>query len=204
LFSIYGTNLGAAAESAPSFPLPTTLGGVSVLVNGTAIPLTYVSPTQINAQMPFGLAPGRATVAVRNAGGVTEAASVEIGAAGPAILEYGSRRAVATSATAVLNTNEAPAAAGDVVIVYLTGIGTVDPAVPSGAAAPLDALSRAVAPSSATIGGRPAQILFLGLAPGFAGLAQANLIVPELPAGTHPVEITVGGARSNTPAISVR
>ena len=85
-----------------------------------------------------------------------------------------------------------------------TGIGAVDPAVPTGAPAPLDALSRAVLPASATVGGRPADILFLGLAPGFAGLAQANLVVPQLSAGQYPVEITVGGVTSNSPSISVR
>jgi uncharacterized protein (TIGR03437 family) len=204
LFSIYGTNLAGAAQSAGAFPLPTTLGGVSVLVNGVTAPLSYVSPTQINAQMPTGVAAGRATVSVRNASGTTEGVGVDVVSAGPAILEYGSGRAVATAGSGVLNTNDAPAAVGDVVIVYLTGIGAVEPAVAAGAAAPLTTLSRAVLAAEATIGGVPAEIQFLGLAPGFAGLAQANLVVPAVGGGVKPVEIMVNGVRSNAPVVSVR
>jgi uncharacterized protein (TIGR03437 family) len=61
-----------------------------------------------------------------------------------------------------------------------------------------------VLPSDATIGGRPATVQFLGLTPGFVGLAQANLIVPAgLENGEHAVTITIGGNRSNSPVISV-
>jgi uncharacterized protein (TIGR03437 family) len=91
-----------------------------------------------------------------------------------------------------------------VVVVYLTGIGAVDNPVPTAAAAPFDRLSRAVAPASATIGGAAAHLDFLGLVPGFVGLSQANLVVPRLPSGDHPVVIKMGSVQSNAPLLSIK
>jgi adhesin/invasin len=89
--------------------------------------------------------------------------------------------------------------------VYLTGIGPVDNPVPTGAAAPLTSLSWATLPNSATIGGWTARVRFLGLAPGFVGLAQANLEVPPgLSPGQYPIVITVGGVPSNAATLYVQ
>lgn len=204
LFSIYGSSLAATTAAASSSPLPTVLAGVSVLVNGSAVPLSFVSPTQINAQMPVTLSPGPATLAIRSSAGTSETTPIDLVAAAPAILEYGNRRAVATSPSALLNSPSDPAAPGDAVVVYLTGIGPVDPPAATGAAAPSDQLSNASLTASATIGGEPATILFLGLAPGFVGLAQANILVPAIPAGDHPLEITIADRKSNSPLLAIR
>ena len=53
LGAIFGLNLAAQAVTAPSLPLPTTLGGVRVLVNGSPAPIHYVSPGQITFQVPY-------------------------------------------------------------------------------------------------------------------------------------------------------
>ena len=92
-------------------------------------------------------------------------------------------------------------------IVYLTGSGAVDPAVATGEGAPgEEPLARVTLPATATIGGREAGILFLGLSPGYAGLTQANLIVPATaPVGPDvPVVITIGGQPSNAMVIAVK
>jgi uncharacterized protein (TIGR03437 family) len=65
-------------------------------------------------------------------------------------------------------------------------------------------LSRAALPHSATIGGAEVQVLFLGLTPGFVGLAQANLVVPELPPGDYRLVIVVNGVASNGPILTIR
>jgi adhesin/invasin len=90
--------------------------------------------------------------------------------------------------------------------VFLTGQGPVNPAVPTGAAAPLTTLSHATLPVAANLGGRSAGLSFLGLAPGFAGLAQANVqIPPEVAPGNEVVLfLTVGGQASNTVHIAVK
>jgi uncharacterized protein (TIGR03437 family) len=103
-----------------------------------------------------------------------------------------------------LNSTNNPADPGRVVIAYLTGQGALDNPVPTGAAAPASPLSRAKATASATIGGRPATVQFLGLAPSFVGLAQANVLVPDLAPGDYPLVITVGGVASNAPLVSVK
>src|SRR5438876_5231575 len=64
VISILGTNLAASTAGSSSVPLPTTIVGTSVLVNGTPAPLFFVSPSQINAQLPYEIQPGPATLVV--------------------------------------------------------------------------------------------------------------------------------------------
>jgi len=112
---------------------------------------------------------------------------------------------VAQDAGAAYATNSTshPAAAGSVVVVYLTGEGAVDNSVPDGAAAPDSPLSNATGNPSATIGGVNAPVQFLGLTPRYAGLAQANIQVPNLATGDYPLVLTVGGYVSSSAVISV-
>ncbi|MEZ5404259.1 MAG: hypothetical protein R2729_31560 [Bryobacteraceae bacterium] len=203
LFSLFGANLADTQETAAAAPWPESLGGVSVLINGRAAPLFFASAGQINGQAPFETAPGTATVEVRGGGSATSAVDFQVAETAPGVLQFGANRAVAVNPDGTVNTAQNPVAAGAPLVVYFTGQGAVDNAVPTGAAAGGDPLSRPVAAYSATIGGQPAQVLFLGLAPGFVGLGQANLIVPAVPAGDHAVVLTVGGRASNGPSVTV-
>ena len=63
--------------------------------------------------------------------------------------------------------------------------------------------SRPIALASATIGGRTANLEFIGLTPGLVGVSQANIRVPNLPTGNQQVEITIGDSKSNRCVISV-
>ena len=110
--------------------------------------------------------------------------------------------AVAQSGS-TLNSDSAAAASGSVITVYLTGIGAVNNAVADGAATPLSPTSTASATSTATIGGASATVQFLGLTPDFAGLAQANILVPALATGDYPLVITAGGYESASAIVSV-
>ena len=76
----------------------------------------------------------------------------------------------------------------------------------AGAAAPTSPLSTTVNPVSVTIGGMPAQVMFQGLAPGFAGLYQVNAVVPSgiPPASTVPVTLTVAGQTSSPVTMAVQ
>ena len=94
-----------------------------------------------------------------------------------------------------VNSSSNPVASGAVLVVYLSGQGPVDNAVPMETPRPTSPLSTATATATATIGGMDATVQFLGLTPGFTGLAQANILVPTLATADYPLVITVGGYR---------
>jgi len=202
--TIKGTNLAGIRSVALSAPLGTSMGGVTVSVNGMPAPLFYVSPTQINIQLPYEIAPGTAALSVNACGGTSPVANFTVAPAAPYILLGGNGQALIQNSDYSLNTPSQPAHAGDTVIVYLIGIGAVDNPVTTGAAASMAVLARAKAPSSAIIGGQPAPVAFLGLTPGFVGLAQANVVVPSVPPGQYDLTLTVGGVASNTVKINVQ
>ena len=167
------------------------------------MPLIYVNSTQINFQVPSALKAGTVSLVVNAPAGASSAFSFTVATEAPAIFQYGTNRAVAQNADNTLNSSTNPAKAGSVITVYLTGQGPVNNVVKDGTATPTSPLSTATAASSATIGAQTATIQFLGLTPGDAGLAQANIQVPTLPSGDYPLVITIGGLVSASAVVSV-
>jgi len=207
LISIFGERLAEGLAQASTVPLPTELAGVSVSVNGTPIPLVFVSPGQINAQLPYDLPDGEAKVRVKTVAGESVESSIRVGGADPGIfVAAGSRRAIALNQDGRLNSVENPERPGAVITLFLTGLGRLDGVLTAGQAAPAEPLLRAAASSSATVGGREAQILFLGLTPGFVGLAQANVVIPgDVPAGPDvETVVRIGGRASRVAVVAVR
>ena len=102
-----------------------------------------------------------------------------------------------------MNSAGDPVRPGEYLVVYLTGQGMVDRAVASGAAAPSEPVALALAAVRAKIGGKAAEVAFAGLAPGFVGLLQVNLLVPDIAAGDQPLELTVGDVAANTSMVSI-
>lgn len=217
LASAFGSNLGpgdgVAAVFAPgTLSLPARLQGVRVLVEDAGgvllaeAPLLFVSSTQINFQMPLEVgARVSIQVVVEKDGVASLPETAALAAASPGIFSFSGNRAAAQNQDFSLNGPGNPAVRGSVLIVYLTGPGTLSTIVPTGQAAPSTPLAQATAPVSATIGGVPASVLFLGLTPGLVGVAQANIFVPpEAPAGDQPLVITIAGQTSNTAIVSIR
>ena len=203
IVSIFGANLGAT-ESARQLPLPSMLGGVCVTANQTSVPLFYTSPTQINAQLPAELATGRVTLTVRSrdTGRVSSSIAVQVNAAAPGVftMSAGGRTQAALfhadDFTPV--TPKDPGKRDKDLILFATGLGKVNPAVASGAAAsdkPLSATSQEV---TVTIGGHGMIVSYAGLAPGYVGLYQINLRVPgdRVQGDSLPVVVTIGGVSS--------
>lgn len=203
LACIFGTGLASATASANGFPLATTLGGTSVSVGGTLAPLLYVSSRQINFQVPSSTQTGSISLVVNGPGGASASFSFTVTAEAPSIYQSGANHAVAQNSNGTTNSDSAPAAAGSVMTVYLTGQGAVNNSVGDGAATPLSPVSTAAATATATIGPLNAPVQFLGLTPEFAGLAQANIQVPTLPTGDYPLVITAGGYISASAVVSV-
>jgi uncharacterized protein (TIGR03437 family) len=211
IISIFGTNLAApnagSIVASGGLPMPTSLAGVSVEVNGTPVPLYVVTPGQINAQLPYDTAAGTAALVVATDSGRSAPAAFTVSSAAPGIFVYpGSTRAIAANQDGGLNSSDNPESRGRVIVCYVTGLGAVDPPVPTGRSAPLDVLSRATAQVSATIGGAPAPVDFAGLAPGFVGLGQINVTVPNeaAPGTAIPLIVEIAGQRSPPATISIR
>uniref|UniRef100_Q020K9 Ig domain protein, group 1 domain protein n=1 Tax=Solibacter usitatus (strain Ellin6076) TaxID=234267 RepID=Q020K9_SOLUE len=211
IMTMVGTNLSDAIYVASSYPLPTQLGPTSVTVNGIAAPLFFVSPTQINFQMPSG-SPSTIQVVVKNQATVSSRAarasqehSAALTAVDPGLFVGPDKRTAALNGDLSPHSAATPIPAGGSVILFLTGEGPVTPAVADGTPAPVSPLAIVNAPVQVTIGGKGAQVTYQGLAPGYAGLAQINAIVPPgLTPGDQPVFITVNGIPSNSGVITVK
>jgi uncharacterized protein (TIGR03437 family) len=205
LIAIFGTNLAAANTSASAIPLATTLGGTTVTVNGTAIPLLFVSTGQVNAQLPYEIAPGAAKMVVQSGSAKSPAVDFTVAATAPGVFTIPqSTHVVAQNLPDYsLNSTTAPQAPGQYCTLYVTGQGAVNPVVATGDGAASSPLSLPVANVQVKIGGQPAEVQFAGLAPTFVGLLQINVKIPDVPAGEQPVEVTIGAAKAAPTTISV-
>jgi adhesin/invasin len=203
--TIFGSYLASSTQTATTHPLPTSLAGTSVLVNGVAAPLYFVSPGQINFQMPSATAPGSVPIVVTTNAGSSSGLTSMVTPVQPGLFINPNLRAKALNQNLSLHTPQTPIGAGEYVLLYLTGLGPTTPAVADGQPAPTNPLAMLNGSVSATVGGLPATVQFAGLAPGFAGLIQVNAqIPPGLSPGDQPVFITINGAPSNAGVITVR
>jgi uncharacterized protein (TIGR03437 family) len=210
LITIYGTDLGPAEGVMGQLRVPglldTTLAGTQVFFDESPAALLWVGATQVNAQVPYGLARRTYTYlrVVRN--GVTKMeATLPVSESAPGIFTVanGTGQALAVNEDGTTNSESNPAARGSVITLYATGEGQTDlPGVDGRlAAAPYP---RPVLGVLLKIGLYPAEVLFAGSAPGFAGLLQVNARVPGgfAPAGVLALELTVGSAVSQ-PGVTV-
>jgi uncharacterized protein (TIGR03437 family) len=204
LATVFGSNFtGSGLDAIASLPLPSSLGGVSVQVNGIAAPVLYSSSNQINFQIPWEIPAGSATVLVSTNGFASAAVNITVQAAAPGLFVQGSH-AVVQNSDYSLNSSSNPAKVGGTILAYLTGAGAVSNQPADGAAAGASPLSAVTSTVSATIGGQNAQVSFAGLAPGFVGLWQVNIVVPSgLAQGNFPLSVTVDGQTSNAASVSV-
>ena len=211
IVAIFGTGLAGGTQLASDVPLPTTLGDTSVTFNDIPASLFFVSGTQINAQVPFELMTGAGTVTVQVTRGTESSTAQPIGiaAVSPGIFTLNQQ---GTGAGAILHaldfqlvTESNPAQPGEFLLIFCTGLGPVQPEVPSGQIAPsTEPLARTVTLPLVNISDIPALVTFSGLAPGFVGLYQVNVQVPVgVPSGTQNVEIIINSVPSNTVTIAV-
>lgn len=203
LIAIFGSNLSASAQGATvdsSGRLPTSLGGTSLQIESKSAPLLYVSPGQVNAQVPFELTPGTYSVVLTTAaGGASSPVNLTVSATSPGVFAG----AVANNATGALITAANPFRPGDVIVVYCTGLGAVSPGATTGQLAPSSPISSTIATPTVTIGGVPVQIANSVLSVGFVALYQIGIVIPGgLPQGTQPLVISSGGVTTSTQVFS--
>ena len=211
LVALFGVNL-TDTNSVNSFPLPFTLGATEVRLAGRPLPLVATSSTagQINAQLPYDL-PVNETLQleVQRGGELSVPEPVVVASAQPGVFtenQSGSGQGIIVKSDQLtLARTGTPAGRGEYIVIYCTGLGAVTPPVQLGQPAPVPAATTTV-PVSVTIGGKPAEVLFSGLTPGFAGLYQVNAKVPaDAPAGDAvEVILEVSGQKSRPVTMAVR
>jgi uncharacterized protein (TIGR03437 family) len=198
IVQIYGSNLASSTASASGVPLATTLGGTSVSFGGIPAPLFYVSPSQINAQVPFELgSEGQYQIEVNSNGIQSPPDVVHVSATAPGIAALPSGIAIAQHSDGSLVSEQSPAKPGESLVLYASGLGVTNPAVASGAASPSSPLAVPQAMPTLLIGAESALIRFVGLTPGLVGLYQINMTVPpDVPNGDLPLVLSQGAGNS--------
>jgi uncharacterized protein (TIGR03437 family) len=184
--------------TATTLPLPFSLHGVSATVNGVSAPLYYVSPTQIDLQIPYETGAGPAVLGLNNNGQIANF-SIQVVPTAPGLFPF----AIDTmgAVTTVVQQSQ-------ILILYVTGEGDVTPTLATGATPPpnSDPTKYPVPrqPVSVTIGGVPATVLFAGIPNGIAAEMQINLTVPaNAPLGQQSLVVTVGSVPSQTVTLTV-
>jgi len=183
LVTVWGTGMSPVSMVASQVPLPTALGQSCLSVNGTPVPLLFVSPQQINAQLPNDVL-GPSTINIHTPGGVSNSFHFSSQSAAPSVFMSGAAGPVTGLATVVRSANNQivtptnPIRAGDTLVIYLTGMGLTAPAVAAGLPAPTSPLALASAVPTVTLGGSQLTIQYAGLAPGEVGVYQINAVVP--------------------------
>ena len=203
---IFGSSLAAAGTStiASALPFLTTLSNVSVVIGGIPAPLYYVSPGQINAEVPFELTPGgNYQVIVSANGALTVPDHFVSSPAAPGIAAYGSGGIIGQHLDGTLITAASPAMPAEIVVFYLTGLGssTNQPATGNPAPAPP---TGPLNPVVLTLNGTASPALFVGLTPGTVGLYQIDFTVPAgTPDGNLVLTVSQAGAISNVTILPV-
>ncbi|MGH9782564.1 MAG: hypothetical protein ACRD88_00115, partial [Terriglobia bacterium] len=212
---VFGRNLAQGENHASQLPLEKTLGGATVNIGGIEAPLFFSIEGQINAQVPFELAPNsRPHVVVQTARpsastALTLPETVTVAVARPAIFavnQQGFGQGAILNQDFSPNSASNPAARGSVIQVFATGLGSTQPAVPSGRPAPGSPLAHVTVAVEARIGDRSARVHFAGLAPNFVGLYQVNVEIPAeiQPGSAVPLVLYQGGVPSNTVTVAIQ
>lgn len=200
LITLFGSGLAATTViSTGGQPFPTMLGNVQVMINGTAAPIYYVSPTQISVIAPYGLINVltnngyQAPVQVNNGGFLSNQISIYVTDAESGYFSIGQNGigdAIAEHANGSFVTESSPAAPGETIVMALTGMGLVTPSIPDGGIGPSSPLSYANNFTTANellvnfndyinnSTQQQATVSYAGLYPGLAGLYQMNVTVP--------------------------
>lgn len=208
LVTVYGSNLSPTNQATSQIPVPTALANSCITVNGQPIPLIFVSPGQVNAQMPF-QAVGAETVVVHTPAGTSDNFNLVVQPNSPAIFLSGvagpqtNLPTVIRLADGLLATDSNPIHPGDSLVIYLTGLGQTNPAGATGLPAPGSPLASALTATAVTLGGMNLPLTYAGLAPGEVGVYQINLNVPGgVPTGiAMPLTIQQG---DGTVTVSMR
>ncbi len=193
----YNTRAIAAIDLNGGF-LPTVLGGVQVYVGGFQAGLYYVSPHQINFLIPNLLGAGLTSFAVVREGTAGPTIKITLLEVAPSLFELNADTVISTHADGSLVTKDAPADGGEVVILYALGLGHMlpdpEPGQLASGPAPIQHKDLRVLVGGDAVDAK--RILYAGAAPGFAGLYQVNVRLPDKITANPELRIAVADQTS--------
>jgi uncharacterized protein (TIGR03437 family) len=200
IVTLIGAELAPAAQTAAAGSLPRTMQGVSVLIGGVAAPLFYVSPEQINFQVPVEIPLGSGPLVVNRGTQMSAVRSVGIVASAPGLFpataDVRGTPLVVHAQDFSLVTEQNPAHPGEYLAAFCTGLGATDPPATSGE--PATAAASIKASSTAVLDARVQTISYAGLAPGWIGLYQINFRVGESETpGRRQLTFDIGSSHTN-------
>jgi uncharacterized protein (TIGR03437 family) len=207
--SIFGGNMAAGTAIAPANPLPQTLGGVSLMLGSRLLPLFFVSPSQMNFQLPADVPPGPATLTVVAEGAANVTATFTVVQDAPGLFQQivnGQSFALAFHADGTLVTQTSLAQIGELLTVYGTGFGPTNPARPEGFVVPASPIYTAVDPVTVSAGSgtlTPSATFALAGSVGVDAV-QFTLTDPTLSGTNAALSITINGQQSNTVLLPVQ
>lgn len=217
IVSAFGSALATGTQSAASTPLPTTLAGTTVSIRDSAgmtrlAPLFFVSPTQLNFQLPTGTALGAATLSVVNGSGVQSAGTLTIGNVAPGLFSANAS-GTGVAAAVALRVRGNGAQSYEPVARFDAGLSRFV-TVPLDLGANTEQVYlilygtgfRRRTNATATLGGTTAQVAFSGTQPDLAGLDQANVLIPRSLIGRGEIDVifSVDGQVANTVRVNIR
>jgi uncharacterized protein (TIGR03437 family) len=208
---IYGSNLAAdtrpwAGTDFSGENAPTSLDGTFVTVGGQSAFVDYISPGQVNAQVPSNVSAGVQQITVKTDGGASSPFNITVNEIEPGLLAPASfnvggiQYAVALFSDgtyvlpegAISGIASRPAKPGDTIVLYGVGFGPVTPDIPAGQI--VQQSNMLVNSLEVSLGGTTATLTYRGLSPNYVGLYQFNLIVPNIATSdAAPLTFTLGG-----------
>jgi uncharacterized protein (TIGR03437 family) len=195
IVALFGENLAAATTDQAPAPLPTQLGGASVTINGIESPLYYVSPTQINVQIPWEIPKASTAIVKVTANGKSATSQIFVDSHAPEIFGDTNNLMVPYQTTR----------RSDPAFLFVTGDGLFSvPLVVTGSVPPSGTLTAIPNSARVTVGGIPAHVMFIGEPSWSIGVSQINFTIPaDAPLGKQPVVVTIAGASSSPVYITV-
>jgi uncharacterized protein (TIGR03437 family) len=211
---IYGSNLASTTanwnNSFTGVNAPTALANTTVTIAGLNAFIDYVSPGQVNVQVPSGVSSGAQQVVVATAAGQSAAFPITVNGTEPGLLAPPSFKVGATQyVTALLSDGVTyvlpsgaisglttrPAHVGETIVMYGVGFGPVNPSTPAGQIVPQAPGNSLTTPLAVFFGPAQATLSYFGLAPGYVGLYQFNVVVPNVAASNAvPVTFVLGSS----------
>lgn len=201
IVTLYGENLAYTTRALmpgdmSGGRIPTALPGtgVRVLIRNIPAGIYFVSPTQINLLVPANLLPGDATLQLIQDGHAGPEVRIRLRSAAPALYQLDPETAIAVRADGSVASSENPARPGEVIVLYATGLG--EPVLPleAGEIPRLPLPLKRLSELNVFLDGVPVdpkRILYAGVTPGFAGLYQINLRLPETTADRPEVRVAI-------------